>query len=64
VFTILSLRNQVVPFTANLEDPDDDAAVQAIDIVRQEPRKATFTAALNNSFGFGGHNMALVFTTV
>jgi 3-oxoacyl-[acyl-carrier-protein] synthase II len=64
VFTILSLRNQVVPFTANLEDPDDDAAVQAIDIVRQEPRKASFTAALNNSFGFGGHNMALVFTTV
>jgi 3-oxoacyl-[acyl-carrier-protein] synthase II len=64
VFAILALRDQVVPATANLDDPDDDAAVQALDIVRREPRKATFSAALNDSFGFGGHNMALVFTTV
>jgi 3-oxoacyl-[acyl-carrier-protein] synthase II len=64
VFTILALRDQVVPATANLDDPDDDAAVQALDIVRHEPRKATFTAAVNDSFGFGGHNLALVFTTV
>jgi 3-oxoacyl-[acyl-carrier-protein] synthase II len=63
VFTILALRDQVVPATANLDDPDDDAAVQALDIVRHEPRKATFTAAVNDSFGFGGHNLALVFTT-
>ncbi|MQA32510.1 beta-ketoacyl-[acyl-carrier-protein] synthase family protein [Modestobacter roseus] len=63
VFTILALRDQLVPATANLDDPDDDAAVQALDIVRREPRKASFTAALNDSFGFGGHNMALVFTT-
>jgi 3-oxoacyl-[acyl-carrier-protein] synthase II len=64
VFTILALRDQVVPATANLEDPDDDAAVQALDIVRGEPRKASFSAAVNDSFGFGGHNIALVFTTV
>jgi 3-oxoacyl-[acyl-carrier-protein] synthase II len=63
VFTVLALRDQIVPATANLDDPDDDAAVQALDIVRREPRKASFTAALNDSFGFGGHNMALVFTT-
>ena len=63
VFTILALRDQIVPATANLDDPDDDSAVQALDIVRREPRKASFTAALNDSFGFGGHNMALVFTT-
>ena len=63
VFTILSLRDQVVPATANLDDPDDDAAVQSLDIVRGDIRKATFSAALNDSFGFGGHNMALVFTT-
>jgi 3-oxoacyl-[acyl-carrier-protein] synthase II len=63
VFTILALRDQIVPATANLDDPDDDAAVQSLDIVRREPRKATFSAALNDSFGFGGHNMALVFTT-
>ncbi len=63
VFTILALRDQVVPATVNLDDPDDDAAVQALDIVRHEPRKATFSAAVNDSFGFGGHNLALVFTT-
>jgi 3-oxoacyl-[acyl-carrier-protein] synthase II len=63
VFTILALRDQIVPATANLDDPDDDAAVQALDIVRREPRKATLHAAVNDSFGFGGHNLALVFTT-
>jgi 3-oxoacyl-[acyl-carrier-protein] synthase II len=63
VFTILALRDQIVPATANLDDPDDHEAVQSLDIVRREPRRATFSAALNDSFGFGGHNMALVFTT-
>ena len=63
VFTILALRDQIVPATANLDDPDDDAAVQALDIVRHEPRKASLQAAVNDSFGFGGHNIALVFTT-
>jgi 3-oxoacyl-[acyl-carrier-protein] synthase II len=63
VFTILALREQIVPATANLDDPDDDAAVQALDIVRHEPRRATLSAAVNDSFGFGGHNIALVFTT-
>jgi 3-oxoacyl-[acyl-carrier-protein] synthase II len=63
VFTILALREQIVPATANLDDPDDDAAVQSLDIVRHEPRRTTLTAAVNDSFGFGGHNIALVFTT-
>jgi 3-oxoacyl-[acyl-carrier-protein] synthase II len=63
VFTILALREQVVPATANLENPDDDAAVQALDIVRDEPRRTRLTAAVNDSFGFGGHNIALVFAT-
>jgi 3-oxoacyl-[acyl-carrier-protein] synthase II len=63
VFTVLALREQIVPGTANLDDPDDDAAVQSLDIVRNEPRRTTLNAAVNDSFGFGGHNMALVFTT-
>ncbi len=63
VFAILALREQIVPATANLDDPDDDPSVQALDIVRGEPRRATFSAAVNDSFGFGGHNIALVFTT-
>ena len=63
VFAVLALREQIVPATANLDDPDDDAAVQALDIVRREPRRTQLTAAVNDSFGFGGHNIALVFTT-
>jgi 3-oxoacyl-[acyl-carrier-protein] synthase II len=63
VFTILALREQIVPATANLDDPDDDQNVQALDIVRNEPRRTTLSAAVNDSFGFGGHNIALVFTT-
>jgi 3-oxoacyl-[acyl-carrier-protein] synthase II len=63
VFTILALREQIIPATANLDNPDDNAAVQALDIVRNEPRRTTFSAAVNDSFGFGGHNIALVFTT-
>ena len=34
-----------------------------LDIVRREPRRARLDAAVNDSFGFGGHNIALVFTT-
>jgi 3-oxoacyl-[acyl-carrier-protein] synthase II len=63
VFTVLALREQLVPGTANLDDPDDDAAVQALEIVRGEARPTKLDAAVNDSFGFGGHNMALVFTT-
>jgi 3-oxoacyl-[acyl-carrier-protein] synthase II len=63
VATILALREQVAPPTINLDDPDESAAV---DIAR-EPRKLTPhgsapMAALNNSFGFGGHNVTLAFT--
>jgi 3-oxoacyl-[acyl-carrier-protein] synthase II len=63
VFCLLALRDQVIPGTQNIEQLDGAAAVQKLDIVRGEPRRATFSAALNDSFGFGGHNMALVFTT-
>jgi len=64
VATILALREQVAPPTINLDDPDETAGV---DIAR-EPRKLTPhgsapMAALNNSFGFGGHNVTLAFTT-
>ena len=60
---LLALRDQIIPGTQNIEQLDDSPAVQKLDIVRGAPRTATFSAALNDSFGFGGHNMALVFTT-
>ncbi|WP_018656925.1 beta-ketoacyl-[acyl-carrier-protein] synthase family protein [Actinomadura flavalba] len=60
VITILTLREGVVPPTANLEDLDDEVD---LDIVRGEPRPMPEgpAAALNNSFGFGGHNVSVVF---
>ncbi|SDR31574.1 beta-ketoacyl-ACP synthase II [Thermostaphylospora chromogena] len=62
VFTVLALRDRVVPATANLDDPADGLEV---DIVAGEPRKLPDgqIAAINNSFGFGGHNVAVAFTT-
>jgi len=62
IFTILALRDQIVPGTQNVDDLDEDPRVQALDIVRGAPRKTTLRAAVNDSFGFGGHNVALVFT--
>ncbi|KAB2346500.1 beta-ketoacyl-[acyl-carrier-protein] synthase family protein [Actinomadura rudentiformis] len=60
VFTILALREGLVPPTANLEDIDDEVD---LDIVHGEPRPLPDgpLAALNNSFGFGGHNVSVVF---
>jgi len=59
IFALLALREQIVPAVLNLDDPDDAKDVQALDIVRHEPRPARFEAVVNDSFGFGGHNVAL-----
>jgi 3-oxoacyl-[acyl-carrier-protein] synthase II len=61
VFTALAIHQRVVPPTINLDDQDDEAT---IDIARVEPRtlRSGDIVALNNSFGFGGHNVCLVFT--
>jgi beta-ketoacyl ACP synthase len=58
VLTVLALRDGVVPPTLNLRnlDPDID-----LDVVAGEPRRADFQYAIKNSFGFGGHNVALAF---
>ena len=60
---VMALRDRVAPPTINLEDPDDEVN---LDIVSREarPLPAGDIAALNNSFGFGGHNVALVFRSV
>jgi 3-oxoacyl-[acyl-carrier-protein] synthase II len=58
-FTILAMRDGVVPAVRNLDDPDDEVG---LDAVRVEPRRMSVAAALSNSFGFGGHNVALAFT--
>ncbi|MGI8716485.1 MAG: beta-ketoacyl-ACP synthase II [Lapillicoccus sp.] len=63
VFTVLSLRDRVAPATTNLEHVDPAIT---LDVVRGEHRELPTgdIAALNNSFGFGGHNVALAFRSV
>ncbi|MBD8869946.1 beta-ketoacyl-[acyl-carrier-protein] synthase family protein [Nocardioides donggukensis] len=59
--TVLALHHRVVPPTINLEDPED-IGFEVPEKSRELP--AGDLAALNNSFGFGGHNVALAFRTV
>ncbi|WP_446210845.1 beta-ketoacyl-ACP synthase II [Micromonospora sp. IBSANI012] len=59
IATILAIRDGVVPPTINLDDPDDGLT---LDVAANKARHMDIPAALNNSFGFGGHNVALVFT--
>ncbi|HKS48857.1 MAG TPA: beta-ketoacyl-[acyl-carrier-protein] synthase family protein [Amycolatopsis sp.] len=60
IATLLALYHGVVPATLNLENLDPRVE---LDVVAGEPRKVELTAAISNSFGFGGHNTALLFTT-
>jgi 3-oxoacyl-[acyl-carrier-protein] synthase II len=63
VATILALRERVAPPTINLDDPDDEARVDIATKPRElTPHGRAPMAALNNSFGFGGHNVTLAFT--
>ena len=56
--TVLALRDQILPPTINLENPDPDCD---LDYVPNTARKASVEHALSNSFGFGGTNAALLF---
>jgi 3-oxoacyl-[acyl-carrier-protein] synthase II len=55
--TALALREQVLPPTINLDNPDPDCD---LDYVPNQARRASFEYALSNSFGFGGTNAALL----
>jgi 3-oxoacyl-[acyl-carrier-protein] synthase II len=59
IFSVLSLREGLIPPTINLSELDPDCA--GLDIVAQEPRRAQVRHVLSNSFGFGGTNASLVF---
>jgi 3-oxoacyl-[acyl-carrier-protein] synthase II len=60
IITVLSIRDSVVPATLNLQDLDPGVVH---DVVAGEPRKIDLKAAVNDSFGFGGHNVALAFAS-
>ena len=58
ILTVLALRDQIVPPTLNLENRDPEID---LDVVAGDPRPGDYRYAINNSFGFGGHNVALAF---
>jgi 3-oxoacyl-[acyl-carrier-protein] synthase II len=62
IFTVLAVHDRQAPPTINVENPDPELV---LDLVREKPRalRDGDIAAVNNSFGFGGHNVALVVTS-
>jgi 3-oxoacyl-[acyl-carrier-protein] synthase II len=61
IITLLSIKEGVIPATLNLDELDPGVE---LDVVAGEPRKLDLTAAVCDSFGFGGHNAAVAFTKV
>jgi 3-oxoacyl-[acyl-carrier-protein] synthase II len=63
VFIVKTLQDRLAPPTINIDDLDPAVTV---DVVRDKPRAlpAGDIAALNDSFGFGGHNVVLVFKSI
>ncbi len=59
IFTILSLRDQVVPPTLNLDNPIPEA--EGVDLVPLQAKERKVSVAMSNSFGFGGTNATVVF---
>jgi 3-oxoacyl-[acyl-carrier-protein] synthase II len=58
IFTILALRDQIVPPTINLDDPEFDTP---IDLVPHKAKPKAMEVAMSNSFGFGGTNACVIF---
>ena len=59
IFSILAMRDGVVPPTLNLDNPSEGC--DGVDLVPHKAREREVTAVLSNSFGFGGTNASLVF---
>jgi len=62
IFCILAIRDQIVPPTLNLDDPDE--GTEGVDLVPHKAKKRRVRAALNNSFGFGGTNASVIVKAV
>lgn len=62
IYSILAVRNGIIPPTLNLENPSEGVA--GIDLVPLKAREKKIGAALSNSFGFGGTNASLIFKAV
>ncbi len=62
IFCILAIRDQIVPPTLNLDNPDE--GTEGVDLVPKVAKKRKVKAALNNSFGFGGTNASVIVKAV
>lgn len=62
VYTILSMQNNLMPPTINLDNPEEDTA--GFNLVPFKPQEKRIDVALSNSFGFGGTNATLLFKKV
>ena len=61
IFSILSIKNNILPATLNLENPIDN---KGINLISKNSEKSNVNIALSNSFGFGGTNTALLFKSI
>ncbi|RUA22202.1 MAG: beta-ketoacyl-[acyl-carrier-protein] synthase II [Chloroflexi bacterium] len=59
-FCVLAMENSIIPPTINLKDPDPDCD---LDYTPNQARSKELNVTLSNSFGFGGHNVAVVVGT-
>ncbi len=62
IFCLLAMRDGIVPPTINLENPDVTTAMDLVPL--NSAQKRDVNIAMSNSFGFGGTNASLIFTTV
>ena len=58
IFSILSIRDNIIPPTINLDNPDNDAN---LNLVAKESVNQEINYVMNNTFGFGGTNVSLIF---
>ncbi len=58
IFSLLAIRDQIVPPTLNLEEPEE--ATQGVDLVPFKPKERKVDVIMSNSFGFGGTNVSLI----
>lgn len=62
MFSILAVKNDIVPPTINHEDGDEDPEIDYnLNFTFNQAQKREVRAALSNTFGFGGHNACVIF---